>query len=583
MPKRNDLDDRLKGKEAMTMYANIIKRARSSANIQLQERSTDEPVITEDLMTGMSIGDHPSQDDPSSTDNMEQSSHYEESHDHYGEYFGYEEDANWDEQVCDNSEPTLYSAYTALLWFILESGINKSSVEKLLTIIQMFLPLKNMLNITKHKFFRMFESQIKMKKYYVCRRCNLILKQAECEHGKLDEFILWRNPIQTFKERLNRDNRFHDLCQYYRLNRSTIIENRELGKISSVWDGQQYIEIADPITQFYGGYSFLFNEDGATKWKSSACSACPIYLQNLEMCLEERIKCENIIFAGVWYGHKKLDCNLLFHLLVKNFIKAEHGVMALDLNNEAYVLKARIINSCLDNPSLASIFKMKQAGGESSCYWCNHQCCTIESRRCYPYLKQVGDTILDHAPRKEEHVQKAHSLLRSKSVKSVNGIKDVTVLMDLPYFIWTRSYSIELLHLTEGLFKVFIKLWAVPKYNNGKVRISADNWKHFEDVLCVQRIPEVFGRQIRSITDHFKYYKASEALVFLLYSSKLLIHFDWFEKYKNNHLLFIECFTQALTKGNTKEQLIQIKKKFISWLVDFQRVYGPKVSYTFIR
>jgi hypothetical protein len=607
MPKRTVLDARIESREAMALYDSICKRAKGTVTNALGETENNEREQIDEVDFVISS----IEERGSTVDHQQSSSGVDDfcclSASHLGdrsssgdtgteEWFDdqeinlnqpFEETEEWEERVSENLDLTLFSAHTIILWFILEANLSRSSVEKLLKVIQMFLPFQNKLAKSKHLLFKALNKQMKMDKYYICRDCSFISKKNNCNiHNTLDEFIMWSNPIDTFKERLQTDERFFSLCQYYREHRGEIIKKGENGnKIFNVWNAQQYQHIADPITKDYDGYSFIVNEDGASKWKSSICSANPIYLQNQEMEITERLKEENAIFCGAYYGKKKLNGNLLFSLLIKNFIEAEAGVSALKPDGTKYTLRARLINTCFDNPSLSNAMQIKQAGGESCCFWCNNQGCTIENRRCYPYLKEVNGSILNHARRTEAEIEDIYNSFRTQreqhhqsSLEPVRGLKDLTVFKALPYFRWTTSSSVELLHFVEGVFKIQIKLWLYPKYNDGTARISSDKWNEFEELLLLQRLPELFSRKIRSVSVHFKYYKATEALIFLLYTSQLLSWFEWFQPYKEHHIFLIHCLTDVLTPGKTVQELDEIKKRFTRWLVGFQRLYGPKVS-----
>lgn len=116
MPKRSDLDGRLKGKEAMDMNQSIIKRARSSDVGQFVEMNSSGTTTNEDPESGV-IFSHCSFQKASSSINCDRDADQDddEMQDQNGKYFGFEEDATWDEKICANSDLTLFSAYTALL------------------------------------------------------------------------------------------------------------------------------------------------------------------------------------------------------------------------------------------------------------------------------------------------------------------------------------------------------------------------------------------------------------------------------------------------------------------------------------
>jgi hypothetical protein len=281
-------------------------------------------------------------------------------------------------------------------------------------------------------------------------------------------------------------------------------------------------------------------------------------------------------FFGAYYGKKKLKGNFLFSLLVKNFIEAEAGVSALKPDGTKYTLRARLINTCFDNPSLSNAMQIKQAGEKCCCYWCNNQGNTIDNRRCYPYARKVNGIVINHSRRTEDEIEAIYNNFRmqmkcypQRKLESGKSLKDISVFKALPYFQWTTSSSVELLHFVEGVFKTQIKLWLYPKFNNGTARISSDQWQQFEDLLLIQRLPELFSRKIRSVSIHFKYYKATEALLFFLYISQVLSWFEWFQPFKEHHIYFVHCLTDILTPGKTIQELQEIKQRFIRWLIGF--------------
>lgn len=492
-------------------------------------------------------------------------------------------DPNWGEKVCSYLDITLYSAYTAILHFVLSSKMGKSNIERLLLLLQMFLPESNTLATSKHKFFNQFEVIERMEKWFICRSCQSVNLDGTCTtHGQLTEFLLWANPLDSFSRKLM-DPDYFKLAQYYRTNRTEIREKGRNGtQIWSVYDSEQYRSVADPITQNPDGYSFVVNDDGASKWKSSLFSANPIYLQCQEFPLPERIQKEYVIFCGCWYGREKLDRNILYSLLVKEFLRAEYGIPSKRPDGTPATIKARLINSTLDNPAKAAVFKINQAGGENACAHCNIKGCSISGRMCYAITKQDG-IISDLSPRIETEVraiwasiaQLKRSDLHGKT-RPEKGIKDIPVLAALPYFLWTKFGSVELLHYAENIFKTLIKVWTYPKFNNGTARISKSQWLEFERVLLQQLLPELFARGVRSVEKHFKYFKASEALVFLLYTSRLLCYFDWFRPYAEHHLTLVNILLEVLTPGKTLAELDVIKQRCVRWVLGFQTLYGAQ-------
>ncbi len=215
--------------DVMTLYENICKRAKGSGINFLSEiednnaQSTLEEGFGSDSIE-MSEEREPTfrpQEPSSAEDNIccSTSPHYNDRCllDLSEEYMPFEEMEEREEKVVEDLDITLFSAYTILLWFVLDANLCRSSIEKLLKVIRMFLPLQNKLEKSKHLLFKTLNMQLNMEKYYICRECSLITKKNICNiHQRLDEFIMWTNPIDTFKVKLHRDARFFKLCQYYR-------------------------------------------------------------------------------------------------------------------------------------------------------------------------------------------------------------------------------------------------------------------------------------------------------------------------------------------------------------------------------
>lgn len=241
------------------------------------------------------------------------------------------------------------------------------------------------------------------------------------------------------------DKRFYSLAQHYRLRhcKSTDI-------IRDVYDGEVYRRIAAPVTTTKGGYSFLVNYDGATKWKSSLVSAIPIFMVCNELPFNERMKIENVIFCGVWFGKNKPMSNILF--------------------SELFLL--RCINYCCDLPAKAGLFMQQQHGGRGACGFCNHSGCTIEKRFCYPLLRRFQDIVFDHSLRTESRVKEVYNKYRTllregvtwSDLPVINGHTGISIFSEmLPYWEWTSFGSIDIMHLMEGVFSLLMKLWTESK------------------------------------------------------------------------------------------------------------------------
>ena len=103
----------------------------------------------------------------------------------------------WDEKMCCYLPITLYSAYTLILFLVVQLGLSKAGTEKLLQFLQAFLAK------TKHMFFKCLNYNCQMRKIYFCRAHGCMSTSSPCIQCNLPmEFFLWCNPTQQLVDRL---------------------------------------------------------------------------------------------------------------------------------------------------------------------------------------------------------------------------------------------------------------------------------------------------------------------------------------------------------------------------------------------
>lgn len=480
---------------------------------------------------------------------------------------------------------SLFSAYTVILFIWLYHRLSKKALMDILSMLQLFLPKKNTLATSKDRFFKLLRFKSGMKKYHFCRSCKtstgLTSKNCQKCHKKMD-FLIYRNPLETFAERL-RNKEFYELAQFRRLNRDVLQRKlRNTGRIEDVWDGKVYQEVADSFTSKPHHYTFIVNYDGATKWKSSLISAVPIYLLCHELPKSERLKVENMIFCGVWFGKEQPDTNLLFGLLVKDVLKGERdGFKAVDWRMNNIHVFARLLNSSADIPAQHDIMKVVHHGGTCSCMFCKHSGVKIGHRFSYPLLKCYEGKMFDHSLRTEEEILVAYQNMRQSYDMNPNripmwcGLRSIPNFELLPYWCFTNFSTVDIMHLMEGLFRTMMHVWIKPKYSKtGRALVQKREWLEWEDTyLLSQGIPEVFSRNLRSIYNNWKFFKASECMVFFLYSCKMLDKLLDLEYYRNLMLLS-DVLYSIMKPGLTQAELNVIHNKVFKFIQGFQKLYG---------
>lgn len=336
-----------------------------------------------------------------------------------------------------------------------------------------------------------------------------------------------------------------------------------------MYEGIVYKSIGRPVSSQKHGYTLTMNWDGVSKFKSSKLQAWPIYFQVNELPPDIRFSSSNVILAGIWFGKSKPDSNIVLSIAVKELVDLERGVVGSDPMGNIINVRCRLLLSTMDIPARAAAFLMTYHNGACGCIYCLNKGKHYGNRYAYPIAPRSNNTLRTHTM-----IADIYSKLKSNPNQKIDGIKGISIFSILPYWSLVRFSAIDLMHLLEGLFKSFNKLWTKAKYSkNGLPRVSRHQWGEYDRLLTQQRIVGLLGRPVRSIIENGKFYKASEILVWFLYMYPCLEGVIPDDEYR--HFRSFCCFLFELLKDDlTWHRLEEIEKDLYQWLIDFQRIYG---------
>ena len=152
------------------------------------------------------------------------------------------------------------------------------------------------------------------------------------------------------------------------------------------------------------------------------------------------------------------------------------------------------------------------------------------------------------------------SMQATREKKVVNEIKGPSFLMTIQSYDYVKSSAIDYMHgVLRSVSKLLINLWIGSAHSKEKFSISS--YVEIIDERLLQIEPSFTSRIPRTLSNHFKYWKASELRTWLFYYSlpilleilppELYIHYAAFVE--GICLLCTECVTQnALTKSYQK-------------------------------
>ena len=156
------------------------------------------------------------------------------------------------------------------------------------------------------------------------------------------------------------------------------------------------------------------------------------------------------------------------------------------------------------------------------------------------------------------------------------GIKGPSFLMTLKSYDIVKSNAIDYMHgVLLGLNKLLIKLWISSTFSKEKYSIS--QYVEIIDSRLIQLKPPAFITRVpRTLSDHFKYWKASELWSWFFYYSLPVLHDLLPDAYFMHYATFVEGIYLLCTDCVLPKQL-QKSKQLLSYFVHmFPSLYGDR-------
>ncbi|KAE8749144.1 hypothetical protein FOCC_FOCC004050 [Frankliniella occidentalis] len=216
---------------------------------------------------------------------------------------------NGNQPLYEGAPLTVSQSLIAIMTLVLTHGLTGSCLVDLLLLIALHCPPNNVLEY-----------------HYYCSNCYQLLqtKTTLCtscqEKTKVAYFI--EIPLVHQLQALFQWQGFYDKLQY-RFNR----RKRNQHNIEDIYDGyvyQQHIESG--FLQNPNNISFMWYSDGVSVFNfiANKFNIWPLFLVINGLSYRERVKKQNIILAGIWFGTKKPQVNIFlapFHSKFDEFCR----------------------------------------------------------------------------------------------------------------------------------------------------------------------------------------------------------------------------------------------------------------------
>ena len=270
--------------------------------------------------------------------------------------------------------------------------------------------------------------------------------------------------------------------------------------------------------QFPFNVSFTWNTDGVPIFKSSKFSIWPFYLSINELPYKHRTRKENLRFCGLWFGESKPVMSLFSKPLMTSLKSLETEGIEITTENGKCISKGFLLCGTADLPAKSLVMNCNQFNGSFSCMKCLDPGKTFRTVKCgsvhvFPF--DVANPEIQSRTKNEGCVPDVMEALQQR--KTFNGIKGPSFLMALKAYDFVKGTA-DMHGVLLGISKLLINLWIGSSNSREKFSISA-YVDIIDERLTKIKPPSFITRIPRTISDHFKYWKASELRSWLFYYS----------------------------------------------------------------
>lgn len=343
--------------------------------------------------------------------------------------------------------------------------------------------------------------------------------------------------------------------------------------IEDIYDGRVY-------KRFFGNggfldgksnISFMWYSDGISIFHSSHFSIWPMYLVINELPYRERIKKENIILAGLFFGNSKPNPNLFLapiHSHLQEFFADGH--LLNTHNGDQIRVHGKVLCGTCDLQAKGLFMRFKLYNGY---YGCSR--CKIRGIR-----HRVGKSTVQVYPYERIHLRTQEEVQNYAKIsielgKPAKGVKGPSLLSNImPDMI--SGMGIDIMHgIFLGLTKLLLRLWFDPLLANELYSLSG--MLHVIDArLTNMRPPSFVQRMPRAIKTHLSLWKAQEYKLWLIYYSVPILLGIMNERYFNHHLQLLSAI-YLLSQDSISFHQVEVAKNHLHLYVSkFAELYGVR-------
>ena len=257
----------------------------------------------------------------------------------------------------------------------------------------------------------------------------------------------------------------------------------------------------------------ILSTDGVPVFTSAKGSMWPVYLSLTSIPPDQRMRLNNIIIAGIWFGSRKPDIEKLLLPILSEINELSLKGVTVSIDGVNYNIKAKLVMCVLDLPARAAVANTVQFNGAFGCLYCTEEGVIRDHRRiylpCEDYCLRTSACINNWGEAAEV------------SGEPVMGIKGHSVLVSSNLLELPQCIPIDYMHcVLEGIFKSLLKHWFEGKYRSALYSIRKDIIYINKAMLSIKPTSEI--PRIPRPLSLMSFWKASEFRFWMLCSFPVL-------------------------------------------------------------
>ena len=357
---------------------------------------------------------------------------------------------NLDSPLYPEAPISFHATLLLILAFLLSHNLTKNAADDLLTLIYMILPKPHNFPTSLYKFYKNLNIDVlEPIRHYYCQACQTLISNSEkicpnfsCQQESKEYFL--ELDLEHQVQRLFQRPHFYNQLQH-RFTRKTSDRS-----IKDIYDGKLYRRLSEPgnVLSNPSNISLLWNTDGIPIFKSSNQSIWPLYFVINELPYQLRMKKQNILLGGLWFGASKPNMQLFLQPIVKVLSNLEINRTLVKVHGMTKPMTCKVIvlaGTC-DLPAKSLILNIKQFNGFYGCPRCLHPGETFKlGPRSHTHVYPFQEHDPYGPPRTHEGMRED----MKKTVetdKSVNGVLGPSWLGSLKYFDLAQGMAIDYIH-----------------------------------------------------------------------------------------------------------------------------------------